>query len=103
MFYTSKFVLTIGFMFLIIHDAFIASIYKSCKRLQPRPGLCCRAMAVIAWVSGCWSRIYFIFMPMLCMMKAKMSAVSSKRFESGLPPPWPALVSMRMSTGALPA
>ena len=40
---------------------------------------------------------------MLCMMKAKMSAVSSKRFESGLPPPWPALVSMRMSTGALPA
>lgn len=48
-----------------------------------------------------WEGAYFIFMPMLCMMKAKMSAVSSKRFESGLPPPWPALLSMRQLLGLL--
>ena len=35
--------------------------------------------------------------------KAYMSAASSIRFDVGLPAPWPAFDSMRMSTGASPA
>jgi len=34
---------------------------------------------------------------------AHMSAVSSIVFETGLPAPWPAAVSMRIRTGASPA
>ncbi|MCI5980012.1 MAG: hypothetical protein MRZ38_03915 [Muribaculaceae bacterium] len=33
--------------------------------------------------------------------EGKDVAVSSKRFESGLPPPWPALLSMRQLLGLL--
>ena len=41
--------------------------------------------------------------PMFWNRKAYMSAASSIRFEVGLPAPWPAFVSMRISTGASPA
>ena len=41
--------------------------------------------------------------PRLCMRNAQRSACSSMSFGVGLPAPWPALVSMRISTGASPA
>ena len=42
------------------------------------------------------------FIPKWYMMNANMSAVSSICLLIGLPAPWPALVSMRISLGALP-
>jgi len=38
-------------------------------------------------------------MPMAFAVKAYMSAYSASALSRGLPPPWPALVSTRSSTG----
>ena len=43
--------------------------------------------------------IYSISVPVFHSMNDSTSVISSIRFDVGLPAPWPAFVSMRISTG----